>query len=85
MAFVERPFGMGKKRGFLYRSVALGANLFWTLAICVALGAFLGTFVDNTFRLHKVFLLAGAIAGGVVGIWQCYRIALRSTRRQVET
>ena len=61
----------------IYRSLALVGSLSWTFVLCVLLGAFLGTFVDNTFRTPPAFLLFGIIAGVIGGLWQSYRMLMR--------
>jgi F0F1-type ATP synthase assembly protein I len=69
---------MAKDSNAIYRSLALVGSLGWTVLICVVLGAFLGTFVDNTFRIGPVFLLVGVVLGVAGGFWQCYRLVVRA-------
>lgn len=60
-----------------YRAFALVGGLSWTFVICVVLCAFLGTFVDNTFRTPPLFLLIGVVIGVIVGLWQSWRMLAR--------
>jgi len=71
---------MANKSIGLYRSFALVGGLSWTFVICVILGAFLGTFIDNTFRIEPVFLIVGIIVGAIVGLLQSYRMIMRAVR-----
>ena len=56
-------------------------SLAWTFVVWLILCAFLGTFVDNTFRTPPTFLRLGAILGAMGGIWQDCRMIRKELRK----
>ncbi|MEW6355782.1 MAG: AtpZ/AtpI family protein [Planctomycetota bacterium] len=71
---------MTKKSSGLYRGLALVGSLSWTFVVCTVLCAFLGTFLDNTFRTPPVFLWIGVAVGVGVSSWQCGKLIHKRIR-----
>jgi ATP synthase protein I len=61
----------------VWESLALVGQLGFIIAIPLALGAFLGNYLDSLTHQTIVFLLLGLLLGLIIGIYGAYRLFAR--------
>ena len=61
----------------VWESLALVGQLGFTIAIPLALGAFVGNYLDGLTGLKPLFLLLGLLLGLILGIFGAYRLFAR--------
>lgn len=62
----------------VWRPLALVGQLGFTIAIPIALLAFLGNYLDGRFHTAPLFILLGLLLGLISGVYGAYRL-LKST------
>jgi ATP synthase protein I len=61
----------------VWGSLALMGQFGFTIAIPLALGAWLGNYLDGLTHQNQLFLLLGLLLGLIVGIYGAYRLFAR--------
>ncbi len=61
----------------VWGSLALMGQLGFTIAIPLALGAWVGNYLDGRTNQGSLFLLLGLLLGLIVGIYGAYRLFAR--------
>lgn len=61
----------------VWESLALVAQLGFTIAIPLALGTFAGNYLDGLTNHKPLFLLIGLLLGLIVGVYGAYRLFAR--------
>ena len=61
----------------VWESLALVGQLGFTIAIPLALGAFVGNYLDGLTGQKMLFLLLGLLLGLILGIFGAYRLFAR--------
>ena len=68
---------MKKKPPSVWESLAQVGVLGFTIAIPLALGSFLGNYLDGVTNHKPLFLMLGLLLGLIVGIYGAYRLFAR--------
>lgn len=69
---------MNKKRPpTVWESLAQVGGLGFTIAIPLALGSYLGNYLDGVTHHEPLFLMLGLLLGLIVGIYGAYRLFKR--------
>ena len=69
----------------LLQAIVIVSQIGFVLAAAVAIGIFLGAFLDSRFNVGPLFTLIGALLGTAAGLFSCVQIiryALRDEQSQ---